>query len=118
MRLGELLALTWRGVDLVEAVIHVRRTYSDGVVGPTKNHEKREVDLTDELVELLGEWWGTATRRSPSRSIPTTTGSAQRGARKRASSPASSGLTVLGQFRTLLDGEIGEGSTRRRSRTL
>jgi integrase len=33
MRLGELLALTWADVDLIEAVIRVRRSYSDGTLG-------------------------------------------------------------------------------------
>ena len=39
MRQGELLALTWRDVDLVHSVIHVRRTYTDGSLGSPKNHE-------------------------------------------------------------------------------
>lgn len=58
MRLGELLALTWADVDLSETVIRVRRSYTDGSIGPTKSGERRSVDLTEELVELLGEWWG------------------------------------------------------------
>jgi len=62
MRLGELLALTWADVDLVHSVIHVRRTYTDGELGTPKNHEKREVFVPDEVVELLGEWWGECGR--------------------------------------------------------
>jgi integrase len=58
MRVGELLALTWADVDLVSSVIHVRRTYTDGELGTPKNHEKREVFVPDEVVDLLGEWWG------------------------------------------------------------
>jgi integrase len=58
MRQGELLALTWGDVDLVHSVIHVRRTFTDGNVGTPKNHEKREVFVTDDIVDLLGEWWG------------------------------------------------------------
>jgi integrase len=58
MREGELLALTWGDVDLVHSVIHVRRTYTDGNLGVPKNHEKREVFVTDDLVDLLGAWWG------------------------------------------------------------
>lgn len=69
MRLGELVALTWREVNLVEAVIRVRHTYSDGVLGPPKNHETRDVDLTDELVELLGEWWGELGRPDDDRLV-------------------------------------------------
>ncbi len=56
MRLGELLALTWTDVDLVEAVIRVRRTYTDGHLGTPKNHERRDVDLTADVVELLIGW--------------------------------------------------------------
>lgn len=58
MRLGELAALTWGDVDLVGAVIRVRRSYTDGFLSTPKNHERRDVDLTPELVELLGAWWG------------------------------------------------------------
>jgi integrase len=58
MRQGELLALTWGDVDLVHSVIHVRRTYTDGNLGSPKNHEKREVFVTEEIVDLLGTWWG------------------------------------------------------------
>ncbi|HWQ23891.1 MAG TPA: site-specific integrase [Gaiellaceae bacterium] len=58
MRLGELLALTWGDVDLTEAVIRVRRTHTDGHLDLPKNHERRDVDLTPDVVELLGEWWG------------------------------------------------------------
>jgi hypothetical protein len=39
-------------------VIHVRRTFTDGNVGAPKNHEKREVFITTEVVEMLGAWWG------------------------------------------------------------
>ena len=57
MRQGELLALTWRDVDLVHSVIHVRRTYTDRSLGSPKNHE-REVFVTEDVVDLLGSWWG------------------------------------------------------------
>lgn len=58
MRLGELTALTWADVDLAEAVIRVRRSYTDGHLSTPKNHERRDVDLTGDVVELLGAWWG------------------------------------------------------------
>jgi integrase len=57
-RQGELLALTWGDIDLVHSVIHVRRTYTDGNLGSPKNHEKREVFVTEDVVEMLGSWWG------------------------------------------------------------
>lgn len=58
MRLGELTALAWADVDLAEAVIRVRRSYTDGHLSTPKNHERRDVDLTGDVVELLGAWWG------------------------------------------------------------
>ena len=54
MRQGELLGLCWGDVDLQEAVIRVRRSYTSGTLGTPKNHERRDVDLTSEVVELLG----------------------------------------------------------------
>ena len=59
MRIGELSALTWQDVDLAGGLIRVRRTYTDGALDESpKNHERRTVDITDDLVELLGAWWG------------------------------------------------------------
>jgi integrase len=62
MRQGELLALSWGDVDLGNAVVRVRRSYTDGHVSTPKNHERRDVDLTQDLVELLGTWWGECGR--------------------------------------------------------
>jgi integrase len=62
MRLGELSALTWGDVDLTGATIRVRQSYTGGELSTPKNHEQRSVDLTAELVELLGAWWGTLGR--------------------------------------------------------
>lgn len=61
-RQGELLALTWGDIDVAEAVIHVRRSVTGGHVSLPKNHERREVDLNGEVVELLGAWWGAVGR--------------------------------------------------------
>ncbi len=58
IRQGELSALTWRDVDLADAVIRVRRSITDGHLGIPKNHERRDVDITRDLVDLLGGWWG------------------------------------------------------------
>jgi integrase len=57
MRLGELLALTWADVALVDGVLRVRRTYTDGFLDEPKTLERRDVDLSAEVVDLLGEWW-------------------------------------------------------------
>ena len=58
MRFGELAALTWGDVDLVGGVVNVRRSWTDGNLGLPKGRERRSVDLTADLVELLGAWWG------------------------------------------------------------
>jgi integrase len=58
MRQGELLALTWGDADLQNAVIRVRRSYSKAETSLPKNKERRDVDLTSDLVELLAKWWG------------------------------------------------------------
>lgn len=58
MRMGEVSALTWGDVDLVNAVIHVRKSFTNRRLGTPKNHEKREVYVTADVVDLLGEWWG------------------------------------------------------------
>lgn len=58
MRQGELLALLWSDIDLQESVIRVRRTRSRAHVDTPKNRERRDVDFTQDVVDLLGAWWG------------------------------------------------------------
>ena len=58
MRQGELLAVRWGDLDLQHAVIRVRRSYTDGYLGVPKNSERRDVDITADVVERLGHWWG------------------------------------------------------------
>jgi integrase len=53
MRQGELLALRWNDVDLGNAVIRVRRSYTGGIISTPKNRERRDVDLISDVVELL-----------------------------------------------------------------
>ena len=53
MRQGELLALRWGDVDLEQAVVRVRRSYTGGTVGTPKNRERRDVDLISDVVALL-----------------------------------------------------------------
>jgi integrase len=53
MRQGELLALRWADVDLEEAVIRVRSSYTGGALSTPKNRERRDVDLISGVVELL-----------------------------------------------------------------
>jgi integrase len=58
MRQGELVALTWADIDLTAAVIRVRHSYTAGFLSDPKNHERRDVDLTPDVVQLFGWWWG------------------------------------------------------------
>jgi len=53
MRQGELFALRWCDVDLEQAVVRVRRSYTGGTLGTPKNRERRDVDLISDVVELL-----------------------------------------------------------------
>jgi integrase len=59
MRQGELLVLTWRDVDLISRVVHVRRSYTRRTIDTPKSFtSKRDVHLPSELIDLLGRWWG------------------------------------------------------------
>jgi integrase len=53
MRQGELLALCWNDVDLENAVVRVRRSFTGGAVGTPKNRERRDVHLISDVVGLL-----------------------------------------------------------------
>jgi len=53
MRQGELFALRWADVDLEEAVIRVRSSYTGGALSTPKSRERRDVDLISDVVELL-----------------------------------------------------------------
>ena len=48
-----MIALRWQDVDLEQAVIRVRRTYTGGQLGTPKNRERRDVDLITDVVALL-----------------------------------------------------------------
>ena len=53
MRQGELIALRWQDVDLEQAVIRVRRSYTGGQLSTPKNRERRDVDLITDVVAIL-----------------------------------------------------------------
>ena len=65
MRQGEVLALRWCDVDLEDAVIRVRRSYTAGSVSTPKNRERRDVDLITDVVDLLGRWSARCSRGHP-----------------------------------------------------
>jgi integrase len=54
LRIGELIELRWRDVDLGERTVHVRRRYHAGHVGPPKSkYGKRRLRLTHDLAQAL-----------------------------------------------------------------
>jgi integrase len=58
MRLGELTALRWDDVNLLDEEIVVSRTYAPGFgESSTKSGEPRTVDLTPQAKQLLEEWY-------------------------------------------------------------
>lgn len=58
MREGELVALRWPNVDLLNGTIRVKENYTAGHLTSTKNRQARDVDLSPDAVELLARWWG------------------------------------------------------------
>lgn len=58
MRFGELVALDWSDVALVDREVHVRRTVdAGGTVTTPKSGEARAVDLTPPAWQLLADWY-------------------------------------------------------------
>jgi len=54
MRIGEILALRWKAVDLVHGVIQVRETVSEGKFGrPKTKSSKRDLPMSQPVRELL-----------------------------------------------------------------
>jgi integrase len=58
MRFGELAALRWSDVDLLNREIHVSRTFTLGIgETPPKSGEARTVDLTPQAATVLEDWY-------------------------------------------------------------
>jgi integrase len=58
LRIGELAALRWSDVDLLNRELHVRRTYVDGIGEQTpKSGEARTIDLTPPAARVLEDWF-------------------------------------------------------------
>lgn len=53
LRLGELLALRWEGVNLMDRRLVVHRALSDRIEGPTKSWQARFVPLADNAAQAL-----------------------------------------------------------------
>src|SRR4029079_3881778 len=58
MRFGELAALRWSDVDLLNREVHVSRSFVDGIGEQSpKSHEPRTIDLTPQAADLLEQWY-------------------------------------------------------------
>jgi integrase len=69
MRQGELLGLRWSDVDLEQALVRVRRSYTGGTMSTPKNRERRDVDLISDVVELLTGWRRVSASGNPRESL-------------------------------------------------
>jgi integrase len=57
MRRGEIFGLQWADVDFERAVLHIRRSYVDGVVGqPKTESSRRPLPLPPQAIEALTKW--------------------------------------------------------------
>jgi integrase len=57
LRFGELAALEWGDIDLLNRELHVRQTYTAGIgLGTPKSGEPRTVDLTPQAADLFEVW--------------------------------------------------------------
>lgn len=61
MRRGEIFGLKWGDVDFDRAILHVRRSYVDGVEGPPKtDSSRRPLPIPPQALEALRAWKETA----------------------------------------------------------
>lgn len=57
MRRGEIFGLKWADVDLGGAILHIRRSYVDGVEGPPKTESsRRPLPIPPQAIEALKVW--------------------------------------------------------------
>lgn len=61
MRIGELAALRWSDVKLLEREVRVSRTWVEGVgEQPPKSNKPRVIDLTPQAAAVLQEWYAAS----------------------------------------------------------
>lgn len=53
MRFGESAGLEWRDIDFDREVIQIRRSFSQGRLGPPKTGDSRRIGMIDEVAEAL-----------------------------------------------------------------
>ncbi len=57
MRISEILGLQWQDVDFERAILHVRRSCVDGVIGECKTESsRRPLPLPEKAAEALKAW--------------------------------------------------------------
>lgn len=57
-RLGELRAARWGDLNLGDQTFRVRHSITAGIVSDPKNRRARTIDLTTDVCDVLGAWWG------------------------------------------------------------
>lgn len=66
MRRSEIFGLKWNDVDFDRAILHVRRSFVDGVVGPPKtDSSRRPLPIPPPALEALKVWLEKASYASP-----------------------------------------------------
>jgi len=66
MRIGEILALRWKRVDLLRGTIEVAETFSDGEFGPPKTRSSnRVIPMSTVLCKVLQSRYAGAVRNGP-----------------------------------------------------
>jgi integrase len=57
MRRGEIFGLQWADVDFGQAILHIRRSFVDGVEGPPKTESsRRPLPIPPQAIEALKAW--------------------------------------------------------------
>lgn len=66
MRRGEIFGLKWTDVEFERAVLHIRRSYVDGVVGqPKTESSRRPLPLPPQAIEALTNWKAKSSYTKP-----------------------------------------------------
>jgi integrase len=66
IRRGEIFGLKWEDVDYGRAVLHIRRSFVDGVVGPPKtDSSRRPLPIPPQALEALLKWKRGSTYATP-----------------------------------------------------
>jgi integrase len=66
IRRGELFGLKWEDVDFGRAILHIRRSFVDGVEGPPKTESsRRPLPIPAQAIEALKAWHGGSSFTAP-----------------------------------------------------